>query len=140
VADTMRGLLDGHVWLSRKLAARAQFPAVDVLQSISRLMTDITKAEHQAAAQTIRRLLAAYTENEDLLSIGAYRRGSNRVIDTAVEMRESIEEFFRQPVERAMPRDQVVAQLLALAAQCQSKMNTSPVGANLQPMAANSVA
>ncbi|MEX2315919.1 MAG: FliI/YscN family ATPase, partial [Pirellulales bacterium] len=69
VADTMRGLLDGHVWLSRKLAGRGHYPAVDVLGSISRLMNDITTAKHQAAALAIRQLLAAYAEHEDLLSI-----------------------------------------------------------------------
>jgi len=137
VADTMRGLLDGHVWLSRKLASRGQFPAVDVLQSISRLMNDITTSTHQSAAQTLRRLLAAHAEHEDLLSIGAYRRGSNRVVDAAVEMRESIEEFFRQPVDHALPRDQVVVRLESLAAQCQAKLNHStPAAAAPQPLAA----
>jgi flagellum-specific ATP synthase len=122
VADTVRGLLDGHIWLSRKLAARGQYPAVDVLQSISRLMNDITSPEHQSAAQMIRRLLAAYSDHEDLLSIGAYRRGSNRVVDAAVEMRESIEEFFRQPIAQKLSRDEVLAQLLALGAQCHAKL------------------
>ena len=129
VADTIRGLLDGHVWLSRKIAARGHFPAVDILQSISRLMNDITTPQHLAAAQTIRRVLAAYSEHEDVLSIGAYRRGSNRAVDAAVEMREAIEELFRQGIDRAMPRDEVVAQLLKLAAQCQSKLASPAVGA-----------
>jgi flagellum-specific ATP synthase len=131
VADTVRGLLDGHVWLSRKIAARGQFPAVDVLASISRVMNDIASREHQAAAQTIRRLLAAYAEHEDLLSIGAYRRGSNRTVDAAVEMRESIDEFFQQAIDQALPRDEVVAQLVSLAAQCNSraKVTTGPSGA-----------
>ncbi len=62
VADTMRGLLDGHVWLSRKLAGRGHYPAIDVLSSISRLMKDVTTPQHQAAAHTIRQLLAAYAE------------------------------------------------------------------------------
>ena len=96
VADTMRGLLDGHVWLSRKLASRGHYPAVDVLSSISRLMNDITTAEHRNAALMLRRLLAAYAEHEDLLSIGAYRRGTNRTVDAAVEMREMIEALFCQ--------------------------------------------
>jgi FliI/YscN family ATPase len=122
VADTMRGLLDGHIWLSRKLAARGHFPAVDVLQSISRLMSDVATEPHRAAAQTIRRLLAEYAEHEDLLSIGAYRRGTNRMVDAAVDMRDSIENFLRQRVESALPLDQVVAQLQSLAAQCEAKM------------------
>jgi flagellum-specific ATP synthase len=124
VADTIRGLLDGHVWLSRKIAARGNFPAVDILQSISRLMNDVASPEHRAAAQVIRRVLAAHAENEDLLSIGAYRRGSNRTVDAAVEMRESIDELFRQSIEQALPRDEVLAQLVKLAGQCQAKMNS----------------
>jgi flagellum-specific ATP synthase len=139
VADTIRGLLDGHVWLSRKLATRGQYPAVDVLASISRLMNDVTSAEQQAAAQVLRRLLAAYAEHEDLLSIGAYRRGSNRVVDAAVEMRDSIEEFFRQAVDSTLPWDQVVAQLLALGAQCQAKLK-GPATAPPPQLAAASAA
>ena len=129
VADAVRGLLDGHVWLSRKLAARGHYPAVDVLASISRLMNDITTGQHQAAAMTIRQLLAAYAEHEDLLSIGAYRRGSNRTVDVAVEMRDAIEGLLRQPVERAIPFDKVVEQLTSVAAQCRAKMSTSPAAA-----------
>jgi flagellum-specific ATP synthase len=114
--------LDGHIWLSRKIAARGQYPAVDILSSISRLMNDIAGEEHKAAAQVIRRLLASYAEHEDLISIGAYRRGANRVVDAAVEMRELIEELFRQSVDRKLPLDQLVSQLTALGAQCQTKL------------------
>ncbi len=123
VADTMRGLLDGHVWLSRKLAARGHYPAVDVLASISRLMNDITADEHRNAAITVRRLLAAYAEHEDLLSIGAYRRGTNRAVDAAVDMREPIESLLQQPINRATPFKELVEQLTALAGQCQAKLN-----------------
>lgn len=126
VADTVRGLLDGHVWLSRKLAARSHYPAVDVLQSISRLMNDVASPRHIDAAVTIRRLLAAYQENEDLLSIGAYRRGSNRTVDAAVDMREAIDGLFCQAVDRSLPFDEVVQQLAALAAQAKAKINTAP--------------
>ncbi len=123
VADAMRGLLDGHVWLSRKLASRGHYPAIDVLASISRLMNDITTPEHRAAAQTIRQLLSAYAEHEDLLSIGAYRRGSNRSVDAAVEMREAIEALLRQAVDQALPFEKTIERLVSLAAICQSKLN-----------------
>jgi flagellum-specific ATP synthase len=123
VADTMRGLLDGHVWLSRKLAGRGYYPAVDVLSSISRLMKEITSPQHQAAAAVIRQLLAAYAEHEDLLSIGAYRRGTNRAVDTAVEMREAIENLLRQAIDHSTPFDKLVEQVINLAAQCRTKLN-----------------
>ncbi len=130
----MRGLLDGHVWLSRKLAGRGHYPAIDVMASISRVMKDIITPQHQAAALTIRQLLAAHAENEDLLSIGAYRRGSNRSVDVAVEMREAIEELLRQSVDSALPYDQVVEQLTTLADLCQTKLAaTAAVNAPLAP-------
>ncbi len=140
VADTVRGLLDGHIWLSRKIAARGHFPAVDVLQSISRVMNDITTDEHKLAAQTIRRVLAAYAEHEDLISIGAYRRGSNRVVDTAVEMREAIEELFRQSVDQKLPTDQLAGKLLELSAQCHLKIKAASTPAAVQQLAAASAA
>ncbi len=133
VADTMRGLLDGHVWLSRKLAGRGHYPAIDLLSSISRLMKDITSEAHQQAAQTIRQLIAAHAEHEDLLSIGAYRRGSNKSVDAAVEMRDAIDGLLRQRIDTSLPFDKVVQQLVALAGQCQAKMNVN-VGAS-QPAA-----
>ena len=91
------------------------------LQSISRLDERRRHGRAQAAAQTIRRLLAAHAEHEDLLSIGAYRRGSNRVVDAAVDMREAIEELFRQPVDQRLPSDQSIERLLALGAQCDNQ-------------------
>ena len=125
IADAVRGLLDGHVWLSRKLAGRGHFPAIDLLSSISRLMTDITTSQHQAAAQVLRQLLATHSEHEDLLSIGAYRRGSNRTLDAAVDMREAIETLLRQQVETTTPFDRLVEELISLASQCRAKMNVA---------------
>ncbi|MBW8885732.1 MAG: EscN/YscN/HrcN family type III secretion system ATPase, partial [Planctomycetia bacterium] len=122
VADTMRGLLDGHVWLSRKLAGRGHYPAIDMLSSISRLMKDITTPQHQAAALTVRQLLSAHNENEDLLSIGAYRKGSNRMVDVAVEMREAIDGLLRQAIDTSVPFDKSIEKLIALATQCQAKL------------------
>ena len=77
VADTLRGLLDGHVWLSRKLAQRGHYPAVDILASISRLMPTLASDDQLEAARTIRELLAVYAESEDLIAVGAYRQGLN---------------------------------------------------------------
>lgn len=97
IADCVRGLLDGHIWLSRKLGARGHYPAIDVLESLSRLMNDIVSPEQKAAALAMRELLAAYRDHEDLISIGAYRRGANPVVDVAIDQLPEIQRFLRQP-------------------------------------------
>jgi flagellum-specific ATP synthase len=99
ISDTVRGLLDGHTWLSRKMAARGHYPAIDILNSISRLATDITPRQQQDAAQSIRELLSAYRDHEDLISIGAYRRGANRAVDAAIEMQDEINRYLRQRID-----------------------------------------
>ncbi len=118
VADTMRGLLDGHVWLSRRLAERGHYPAIDVLRSISRLMNDVTTNEHRASAQLLRKMLAILHENEDLLSIGAYRKGTNRELDVAVAMRNEIHGLLRQAVTQQQSLGDIQATLQKLAQQC----------------------
>jgi flagellum-specific ATP synthase len=133
VADTVRGLLDGHVWLSRKLAGRGHYPAIDVLMSVSRLMNDIVTPKHQSAALTIRQLLSAYVEHEDLISIGAYRRGTQRTVDAAIEMREAIDDYLRQPVADAAPFATVVDRLTTLAAACQTKMKAPAPSTPITP-------
>lgn len=120
VSDTVRGLLDGHVILSRKLAAQAHWPAIDVLGSISRLFPDITPPEQRAAAQTIRELMAAYRDHEDLISIGAYRAGANPTVDAAIAMRDEINRFLRQAVEENSSVETARADLLKLAQRCQA--------------------
>jgi flagellum-specific ATP synthase len=99
IADAVRGLLDGHTWLSRKLATKGHYPPIDVLESTSRLMSEVAAPEHREAAAAVVELLAAYREHEDLISIGAYRRGANRVVDVAVELLEPIHRFLRQRVD-----------------------------------------
>jgi len=96
VSDTMRGLLDGHIFLSRDLAQAGHFPAVDVLGSLSRLMTDLTDSDHQADALRVRELLAAYQEGKDLIEVGAYRAGTNPALDDAVLRMPAILQFLRQ--------------------------------------------
>ena len=118
VSDTVRGLLDGHIVLSRRLASQAHYPAIDVLESISRLFTDIASREQQAAAQTVRELLAAYREHEDLISIGAYRSGANPTVDAAIVMRDEIHQFLRQAVTDGSSVESARGQLLQLAQRC----------------------
>jgi flagellum-specific ATP synthase len=120
VSDTVRGLLDGHVILSRKLASQAHWPAIDVLESISRLFPDIVPVEQRAAAQTIRELLAAYRDHEDLISIGAYRSGANPAVDGAIAMRDEISRYLRQAIEEPSSVEIARQELLKLAQRCQT--------------------
>ena len=127
VADTVRGLLDGHIILSRKLAAQAHYPAIDVLESISRLFQDISPADQRTAAQTIRELLSAYKDHEDLISIGAYRSGANATVDAAIAMREEINKFLRQNVTDGGTVESARKELVALAQRCVAARKPVPV-------------
>ncbi len=111
VTDTVRGILDGHVVLSRKMASRNHYPAIDVLASISRVMSDIITPEHKAAAANAKKHMAIYEESADLINIGAYVEGSNPEIDEAIDKNPKITAFLRQQVEEKVEFDDVVAQL-----------------------------
>lgn len=115
IADASRAILDGHVVLSRTLAERQHYPAVDVLASVSRLMPEVTTSEHQRAAATLRRLLAAYREIEDLVHIGAYVRGTNPLADRAIDARDAIGGYLQQGVFEKATFDEAVAALRTLA-------------------------
>ncbi len=132
IADCVRGLLDGHTWLSRKIAARNHYPAVDVLTSLSRLMSEVATPEHREAAGIVRELLAAYRDHEDLISIGAYRRGSNRTVDLAIDMQDAINQFLRQDVGESCTVEAARGALLQLKQLCQTKIK-SPAGAPPSP-------
>ncbi|MGY8771568.1 MAG: FliI/YscN family ATPase, partial [Pirellulales bacterium] len=106
VSDAVRGLLDGHVILSRALASKGHYPAVEILGSISRLMNDIVDPQVQQAAITIRDAIATFQDNEDLINIGAYRQGTNPKIDIAIRMKPEIDGFLRQAInERSSVED-----------------------------------
>lgn len=96
IADEVRGILDGHIVLERKLAARGHYPAIDVLQSLSRVMPKVTAKPQQASAQRARALLAAYEEKRDLISLGAYAKGSDPRLDQAIAAAPELERFLRQ--------------------------------------------
>ncbi len=98
IADAVRGILDGHIVLDRKLAHKNHYPAIDVLGSISRCMNDVIDDEHKKAANKFRTLLAAYHEAEDLIMLGAYARGSNQDVDVAIDMKPSMDEFLKQGI------------------------------------------
>src|SRR5690606_21585011 len=96
IPDAVKGITDGHLWLDRGLANRGHFPAIDVLQSISRVRGDVTDPEHQAAARRVLSLTAVYQDIEDLVNIGAYVPGVNPEFDLAVQARPKIVQFLQQ--------------------------------------------
>jgi flagellum-specific ATP synthase len=123
IADTVRGLLDGHTWLTRKIASRGHYPAIDVLDSISRLMSDITPRRQQDAALAVRELMAAYRDHEDLISIGAYRKGANKAVDAAIDLWDEINRFLKQRVDESTTLTQSVESLMTLHKKIQARMN-----------------
>ncbi len=115
VSDTMRGLLDGHIVLDRKIAARGQFPSIHILDSISRLMTKIVEPAQQEEAVRVRRLISVYEENRDLIQVGAYQQGADPELDRAVAIMGGIEELLYQGTSRR-EWNETRAMLQALAA------------------------
>jgi len=115
ISDTARSILDGHIMLSRELAHKNHYPAVDVLQSISRVMNDITTKEHKAAAAKIRNLLAVYQKNSDLINIGAYIKGTDPNIDKAIELNDTINAFLTQSTDESCPFDETLQKLMEIA-------------------------
>jgi len=115
VADAARAILDGHCVLTRELAHRNHYPAIDVLQSVSRLANEITGPELRRAAGVLRERLAVYREKEDLIAIGAYAGGTDPRVDDAIAAMPAIEGFLRQSVDEGVPAEEADAALLALA-------------------------
>ena len=115
VADSARSLLDGHIVLSRKLADRGHYPAVDILQSVSRLMPMVVSEEHKSAAQKLKGTYATYIDAEDLINIGAFSRGSNRRIDGAIALIDRINDFLIQPVRQRTDFEETVRWLTDIA-------------------------
>jgi type III secretion protein N (ATPase) len=115
IADEVRGILDGHVVLTRELAARGHWPAIDVLASLSRLMTAVTTAPHRAAAARLREWLAAHERHRDLIALGAYARGSDAATDAALARWDAITAFLRQATDEESPFPETHRRLLDLA-------------------------
>ncbi|MPM62533.1 putative ATP synthase YscN [bioreactor metagenome] len=99
IADTVRGIIDGHIILSRKIAAKNHYPAIDLLNSVSRLMNDIAEKAQIQAASKLRNMMAVYENNQDLISIGAYKHGSNHELDEALAHIDGINDFLQQSVD-----------------------------------------
>lgn len=117
ITDAVRAILDGHVILSRELGARGHYPAIDILNSISRLAGRVSEPEHREAARKIRETLAAYQQSEDLINLGAYVSGSNGHLDSAIRLRPQLLDFLRQEPDVNHPLDRTLEQLNALAGQ-----------------------
>jgi len=113
ISDTVRGIIDGHIILSRKIAARNHYPSIDVLGSVSRLMTLICPKEHQELAAQLRNLLALYEQNSDLISIGAYKKGTNAALDEAIAKIDKINGFLKQKTDEAFSIEETVEMLRA---------------------------
>jgi len=115
VSDTVRGILDGHISLSRELAEASHYPAVDVLSSVSRIMEDIVSKEHEEAAARLQKLIATYNQSEDLINIGAYEKGSNPEVDKAIDKIDEINDFLTQGVNEEANYQDTVKQLIKIA-------------------------
>ncbi len=113
IADAVRGILDGHIVLSRAIGAKGIYPSIDVLNSASRVMTEITSNDHLTAVRQFKKLLASYNEAEDLINIGAYKKGSNRDIDMAIRLKPHIDNFLRQGIYEASNLEEVESLLIS---------------------------
>lgn len=114
IADAVRGILDGHIVLSRSLAHKNHYPAIDVLNSVSRLMSGIASSEHKKVASVARDLLATYKDSEDLINIGAYVKGSSKKIDLAIKYNEPIDNFLKQGISDRCDFDTSIDSLLKM--------------------------
>jgi flagellum-specific ATP synthase len=114
IADAVRGILDGHIVLSRQLAHLNHYPAIDVLSSVSRLMVELVSEEHGQCAGRLRSILATYHNNEDLLNIGAYAPGSNPQIDAAIQMIGPVNEFLRQKIDEKCSYADTIGRLITM--------------------------
>ena len=114
IVDIVRGIVDGHIFLSRKVAESNHYPAIDVLGSISRLMSAIATPEHKQAAAKLRTIMSLYRENKDLIDVGMYQPGSNPRLDTAIEMMPKINGFLQQRTDESVTMDGTINQLIEM--------------------------
>ncbi len=133
VADAARAILDGHIVLSRQLAESGQYPAVDVEASISRVMPQIVDAEHLQRAQQFKQIYSTYRQNQDLISVGAYARGSDPLIDEAIAMYPALVQLLRQGMDQAVNWQQSVQRLQQVTEMRKQVQNQSRQGQNQSP-------
>jgi flagellum-specific ATP synthase len=121
ISDAVRSIVDGHVWLSRRLAARAHYPSISVLDSVSRLMSEVAQPQQKAAAKKIIRLMAVYKDAEDLINIGAYVRGSSPLIDQAIKHMPAIERFLRQDINEIFTLKEAADEVVRIASEIEDE-------------------
>lgn len=114
IADAVRGILDGHIVLSRQLAAKNHYPAIDILSSISRLMSEVADSDHKKVAGLARDLLATYKNNEDLINIGAYVKGSNKKVDQAIAYNEMLNNYLKQGINESSSLEESIDKLKSM--------------------------
>ena len=114
ITDTARGILDGHIMLNRSLAQKNHYPAIDVLMSISRVMSAVADRTHKMAAGQMKNVMATYAEAEDLINIGAYKAGSNKNIDFAISKIDAVNEFLMQSTDEKFEFEDEIDLLLQL--------------------------
>ena len=114
ITDTARSILDGHIVLNRKLAQKNHYPAIDVLQSISKVMSAVATPEHKSIAGKLKNVLATYQEAEDLMNIGAYKNGSNKSIDYAIQKIDAVNDFLLQSTADKFEYDEILEQMAAI--------------------------
>ncbi len=136
VADTVRGILDGHIILSRRLASQGHYPPIDIVASISRVMPQVVPEEQVRRAEEVRELLSAYAEAEDLINLGAYEHGSNPRIDRAIALRDELLRFLQQHMNEATPLEESWRRLAQLLAQSPTRPEApiSPPDTSSQPL------
>ncbi len=132
IGDAVRAILDGHIVLSRKIAQKNHFPAIDILQSTSRVMRDVVDSDHLAWSNQIKTWLATYGEVEDLINIGAYARGANPLIDQSVGVIDRINKFLRQVVNEVSDMKQTLAQMHSIMRQGESILSAQQQAVNAQ--------
>jgi flagellum-specific ATP synthase len=115
ICDAVRGILDGHIILSRQLGAAGHFPAIDILNSVSRLSSQLATARQKEGMREIREALAAYARAEDLINLGAYAAGSNPQLDRAIQARPQLLSFLRQDAHEAVSLDRTLTEMEAVA-------------------------
>ena len=114
VVDTVRGIVDGHIFLSRKVAEMNHYPAIDVLGSVSRLFTEIVTEEHKQAAYKMRKIMSLYRENKDLIDVGMYNPGSNPKLDAAIQLMPNINAFLQQRTSDSVTMESTIATLISM--------------------------